>query len=60
MDYCEAGDGGGSGRGVDQEMMMCLDWGEFQVWAGILMGSLATVAIVLFRAAYRMRKKWTQ
>jgi len=38
-------------------MMMCLDFGELQIWAGILMGALATLAIVLFRAAYRMRKR---
>jgi hypothetical protein len=37
--------------------MICLDFHEFQIWAGILIGATATLAIVLFSVAYRTRKK---
>jgi len=35
--------------------MMCLDWGEIQIWVGILLGASITLAIVV---GYQEFMRW--
>jgi len=37
-------------------MMICLDFHEFQIWVGMLLGASATLAIVVGYLGWRARK----
>jgi len=34
-------------------MMVCLDWGEIQIWVGILLGVSITLAVLVGHHEYR-------